>query len=192
MPAVRSPARAPRPCRRHASASQRFSSQRSPRRGGPATSACEEGERGARRGPEKNAPTHHGRPWFSLEEGVSPGIRDSPSVSLPVRPAARPRRRRGSRPAHSTCAKSPQGALDRGQGAAGCTTLGEAITAFRLEPVYDSSLTKTRAFIERHKPPTSTVVTSPPAWAWRSIGSTSKDRSTPHSAGGPPVRNRRR
>lgn len=47
---------------------------------------------------------------------------------------------------------------------AGCATLGEAITAFQLKPVYDSSLTKTRAFIERHKPPTSSVVFFPLAW----------------------------
>jgi hypothetical protein len=64
--------------------------------------------------------------------------------------------------------------------AAGCTTLGEAITALKLKPVYDSSLTKTRAFIERHKPPTSTVVFHPLAWV--NHGSLYSLRHTPERA----------
>jgi hypothetical protein len=64
--------------------------------------------------------------------------------------------------------------------ATGYTTLGEAITAFKLKPVYDSSLTKTRAFVESHKPPTSIVVFYPLAWV--NHGSLYALRHTPERA----------
>ena len=64
--------------------------------------------------------------------------------------------------------------------AAGYSTLGEAITALKLKPVYDSSLTKTRAFVESHKPPTSTVVFYPLAWV--NHGSLYSLRHTPERA----------
>ena len=64
--------------------------------------------------------------------------------------------------------------------AAGCNTLGEAITALKLKPVYDSSLTKTRAFVERHKPSTSSVAFYPLAWV--NHGSLYSLRHTPERA----------
>jgi len=64
--------------------------------------------------------------------------------------------------------------------AAGCSTLGEAITAFKLKPVYDSSLTKTRAFVERHKPSSSSVTFFPLAWV--NHGSLYSLRHTPERA----------
>jgi hypothetical protein len=48
--------------------------------------------------------------------------------------------------------------------AAGCTTIGEAIAAFKLKPIYDSSQTKTRELIAAHKPATSEVTFYPLPW----------------------------
>ena len=47
---------------------------------------------------------------------------------------------------------------------AGCKNIGEAIAKFTLKPVYDSSLTGTKAFIERNKPVGSTVTFYPLPW----------------------------
>jgi hypothetical protein len=48
--------------------------------------------------------------------------------------------------------------------AAGCRTIGDAIAAFKLKPIYDCSQTKTRELIEAHKPPTSEVTFYPLPW----------------------------
>lgn len=61
--------------------------------------------------------------------------------------------------------------------AAGCTTIGEAIAAFKLEPIYDSSQTKTRELIAAHKPATSEVTFYPLPWV--NHGSTFSLRPTP-------------
>jgi len=61
--------------------------------------------------------------------------------------------------------------------AAGCSTIGDAIAAFKLKPIYDSSQTKTRELIEAHKPPTSEVTFYPLPWV--NHGSTFSLRPTP-------------
>lgn len=48
--------------------------------------------------------------------------------------------------------------------AAGCSTIGEAIAAFKLTPIYDCSQTKTRELIAAHKPATSEVTFYPLTW----------------------------
>ncbi len=64
--------------------------------------------------------------------------------------------------------------------AAGCTTIGEAIAAFKLVPIYDCSQTKTRELIEAHKPATSEVTFYPLPWV--NHGSIFSLRPTPARA----------
>ncbi|MEY5026413.1 MAG: hypothetical protein RLZZ244_1941 [Verrucomicrobiota bacterium] len=63
---------------------------------------------------------------------------------------------------------------------AGCKNFGEAIAKFRLKPVYDSSLTNTKAFIERNKPAGSSITFYSLPWA--NHGSIFILRDTPERA----------
>ena len=63
---------------------------------------------------------------------------------------------------------------------AGCTNIGEAIATFTLKPVYDSSLTGNKAFIERNKPAGSSVTFYPLPWV--NHGSIFTLRNTPERA----------
>jgi hypothetical protein len=60
---------------------------------------------------------------------------------------------------------------------AGCKNIGEAIQKFQLKPVYDSSLTKNRAFIEANKPHGSSIAFLPLPWV--NHGSDFTLRNTP-------------
>lgn len=64
--------------------------------------------------------------------------------------------------------------------AAGYSTIGEAIAAFKLTPIYDSSQTKTRELIAVHKPATTEVTFYPLPWV--NHGSIFSLRPTPARA----------
>jgi hypothetical protein len=61
--------------------------------------------------------------------------------------------------------------------AAGCKDLAEAAETFKLKPIYDSSQTKTRAFVGQHKPASSNVTFY--SLPWVNHGSLFATRPTP-------------